>query len=105
MTDNNIVVGNAQQWLHLDSTPFREIRQLLPELQHTVEDVQSVAFKAEVVEVPSQNVNSEWVEHQATGKQWWTLAFSDGTKTTFERDDDGVRVGRDPGEAVIGAEG
>jgi len=101
MSDKNIVVGNVQQWLHMDNTPFREIRQLLPALQQTVEDVQSVAFKAEVVEVPSQNENSEWVEHQATGKQWWTLAFSDGTKTTFERNDDGVCVGRDPGETVV----
>jgi hypothetical protein len=97
---DNIVVWNAQPWLHMDNTPFREIRQLLPDLKHTVEDVQRVAFKAEVVAVPSGD-DSEWVEHQATGKQWWTLTFVDGTKTTFERDDQGVRVGRDPDEVVL----
>ena len=86
---------NAQMLMHLDASPFREIRRILTEeLHRSPEDVQELAFKSEVRETPSKD--DKWKSHEPTGKVWVTLTFPDEEKITFEKDSEGVRVGKLP---------
>lgn len=91
------------RWLlALDVTPGPEIRALIEqELKRSAspEQITAVKYKAETREVES--TDGEWENHEPTGKQWWTLTFTDGGKFTFERDSEGVRLGRDPDDPIL----
>ena len=87
--------SNAQAWMRLDASPFREIREILAqELHRSPEDVQAVSFTNEIKQVPSED--GEWANYEATGRSWFTLTFPDEAKFTFVKDQDGVRLGKLP---------
>lgn len=81
--------------MQMEASPFREIRHILTEeLHRSPEDVQEIAFKSELREIPS--LDGKWKSHEPTGKVWVTLTFPDNEKITFEKDSEGVRVGKLP---------
>jgi hypothetical protein len=100
--DMQAIQQSIVQWLMtLEMTPGPEIRALIvQELERSPSQVTGAKYKAEVREIPSED--DEWESHEPTGRQWWTLTFADGKKFTFERDQEGVRIGRDPDDPAIG---
>jgi len=75
----------------MDASPFKEIRQILTqELHRSPEEVQEVAFKGEVKQVPSED--GEWANYESTGRSWFTLTFPGDEKVTFVQDNEGVRL-------------
>lgn len=88
-------LADAQVWMRLDASPIREIKQIVSEeLHRSPEDAQTFSFRLETKEVPSED--DEWESRIPTGRGWYTLTFADGAKFTFERDQEGVRLGEMP---------
>lgn len=98
--DRQAIQQAIQQFLTLENPPVPAIRAIMAqELERSPEQVTNIKYKAEVVEIPSED--GEWKSHRPTGRQWWTLTFADGGKFTFERDSEGVRLGRDPDDPIL----
>ena len=99
MEDAPGTISDIQWWMQMDATPFPEIRQILTEeLHRSPGDVQGLAFKNEIEVKPS--ADGEWMSHAPTGKSWITLTFPD-EKITFEKDSNGVRLGKLPEDNVM----